>query len=81
MTEYVYGSNGEPLANEHGEIFLAHARAERTCRIVNHGGLAGSVPLFECEECESLFYGNAYGEAPNYCPECGARVIYKNEIG
>jgi len=52
-----------------------NARHERTCHLINLGGLAGSVPLFMCKKCESLFYGNARGEAPNYCPSCGAKVV------
>lgn len=67
--------SGDVCDTEAEAIAAWNSRAERTCRIVNHGGIGGSVPLFTCGECDSLFYGNAYGEAPNYCPNCGAKVV------
>ena len=36
MSEYIYHSNGEPLANEHGEISLALAGAIVRCRDCKH---------------------------------------------
>ena len=71
MSGYVYGSNGEPLANERGEIFLAHARAERTCYIVEtyYDAMWDAV-------CWQLSCGHdTWSDEPKFCPKCGAKVI------
>ena len=52
-----------------------NTRAERTCELMSHGGIGGHVPLFTCMSCDALFYGDARGDAPSYCPNCGARVV------
>ena len=36
MSEYIYTSNGEPLANERGEILLARAGEIVRCRDCKH---------------------------------------------
>lgn len=36
MSEYIYRSNGEPLANERGEILLARAGEVVRCRDCKH---------------------------------------------
>lgn len=72
MSGYVYLSNGEPLANEHGVIYLAHsARAERTCTVEE-----SSFDELWNEKITRLSCGHyVWGYAGKYCPECGAKVV------
>lgn len=50
---------------------------ERTCRNVDD-----EFPYFKCSECGCnavVGYGSSGDGLPNYCPNCGARVIGANE--
>lgn len=52
-------------------------RAERTCRIVQHGHLftlSDGTELYEsaCSEC-----GAYLGDEDNYCSICGAKVVFE----
>lgn len=56
--------------NEAGARLAWNRRSERTCRNLN----PPSCRDFECSECgESSEF--TPGFMPNYCPNCGARVI------
>lgn len=49
MSEFIYTSNGEPLANERGEILLARAGEIVRCRDCKHGYKADlSGNWYEC---------------------------------
>ena len=53
-----------------------NTRYVETCEVVNHGSpMDGCVPLLQCKECEALFYGDARGDLPSYCPSCGRKVV------
>ena len=46
---------------------------ERTCKNVDD-----EFPFFKCSECECnavVGYGSSGDGLPNYCPNCGARVV------
>lgn len=59
-----------PLYETKAEAVEAwNTRAERTCRNVGHEH--GYKRVFVCSECE----GENYDGTPNYCPECGAKVV------
>ena len=79
---YVYaicedcGARSSSFGLENRAIEAWNTRAERTCHILNHGSpWEFSVPLLQCDGCEALFYGDATGDIPNYCPNCGAKVV------
>lgn len=49
MSEYIYCSNGEPLANERGEIFLARAGEVVRCGdCVKFGEYGKTVKAYWC---------------------------------
>lgn len=50
-----------------------NTRAERTCRNVDE-----EYPYFECSECGChavVGYRGSGAGLPNYCPNCGAKVV------
>lgn len=46
-----------------------NTRAERTCRDIGHE--RGYKRIFVCSECE----GENHDGTPDYCPNCGAKVV------
>lgn len=57
-------------------VEVVESKKERTCRVRNLGGINDQVlPLLLCEECGEVNYSQANGEAWNYCPNCGAKVV------
>lgn len=69
-------------ANNGKELIEAwNTRAERTChkKLMTTEDYAGTeVYCFGCSECgEFLSYPDCYGlyDGPNYCPNCGAKVV------
>ena len=60
MSEYIYRSNGEPLANERGEILLARAgKVVRCCDCREY-----NTELYRHITCELL---GRYVEPNGYC--------------
>ncbi|MGR1083965.1 hypothetical protein ACUYFE_08055 [Olegusella massiliensis] len=64
------------------------ANAERTCRvsaeIVEHEPTITAMGLvcFRCDQCDWVWYMGdlcCYPDKPNYCPNCGARVVSCND--
>ena len=66
LVEGVYDPSEEEL------LKAWNTRAERTCKQVITEYNDGLMPPFtaHCSEC-----GDAWGYTPNYCPDCGAKVL------
>ena len=75
------GCDGPARETEAEAIEAWNTRAERTCHkeLMTTEDYAGTeVYCFECSECgEFLSYPDCYGlyDGPNYCPNCGAKVV------
>lgn len=73
MSEYIYRSNGEPLANERGEILLARAGEVVRCRDCRHYEMQtvrySGEPLSVCtaEWCEGSEGDNPLVEPNGFC--------------
>ena len=55
-----------------------NSRAERTCQPFERmNGQIGSIQLvvIECSECAEILVGDMGGDLPNYCPNCGCKVV------
>lgn len=72
------------LADTEAEAITAwNTRAERTCKNVNEWRdenyvLHRDARIFKCSECgfkADDFYGDDEQSFPNYCPNCGAKVV------
>ena len=60
--------------NKTGDFVTHDSRAERTCKMEYSGGVHEflSLDTWTCSECGCEMYDAA---EPNYCPNCGARVV------
>ena len=66
---FVQCENEDCEVNPHAETIEAwNTRAERTCENKSDTG-------FLCSACSFGDFGGFHGYTPNYCPNCGARVI------
>lgn len=75
MTLGEYEQEREKLLDEFIQA-IAATLGSGECEVVNHGSpYDGGVPLLQCSSCDGLFYGNAKGDVPNYCPNCGRKVV------
>lgn len=48
--------------------------AERTCEMYQYRNVLGYINEYQCSECGSDAQW-ADDEPPNYCPNCGAKVV------
>lgn len=52
---------------------------ERTCRNMYEGAVKGPFTCSACGEYSKTWYhmgfGDMYADVPNFCPNCGAKVI------
>lgn len=54
MSEYIYSSNGEPLANERGEILLARAGEIVRCKDCTYISDDGLTTAWCSENCREV---------------------------
>lgn len=53
---------------------------ERTCRNMYEGAVKGPFTCSACGEYSKTWYhmgfGDMYADVPNFCPNCGAKVVH-----
>ncbi|HJF65684.1 MAG TPA: Lar family restriction alleviation protein [Slackia equolifaciens] len=59
--------------NENGARLAWNRRAERTCRMELRWTDGEDGECYECSECGDIAFTHC--DAPEYCPNCGAKVV------
>ena len=52
-----------------------NTRTERTCEMHRYRNALGLIDEWQCSECGADVSGIADDTPPNYCPNCGAKVV------
>lgn len=69
-------NGGEEVADRLADLIEPE---ERTCRNMYEGAVKGPFTCSACGEYSKTWYhmgfGDMYADVPNFCPNCGAKVV------
>lgn len=63
------------LNDENGEHEPMRFVRERTCEMYRYKNALGFIDEWQCSECGADVSSIADDTPPNFCPQCGAKVV------